>query len=585
MSPDTSVSRVSNSDPTQPSYLRRSASDAHELDKLSFFDELLSIGFLDNDPIRPADNASEPIGSDQPSRNPSVHDVDDDSTVGELDEQDDLERDHQDSLTLDYVGVLPVPNAPNPADSGSTDADPKRVAIDPLQDSGNQDADVQNGNHLATSNDDKAALQLTQPTESLVSEKANHPELGDESSVAARKSTNTISTPAATLSNQNTAESALSSKRPLGNRIDHRRTQNDTATANSKSASEIASELTPVAGIESNPGKQSKRSFDASESRANSEQDAKPASDMLARNRRATRLAERTNGSNDVSEEGSSERENENLVSPATQVVSNTSTDLTQPFSITTSSDFDSSNASTLGSMDPNTPTVTDIRQSSDVGSATSNPTAIAGPGVLSNKTNTVSQTANLPNIAGIQSTSGSPTVSNSTARSETPRGGHASSVSPYQQVKLVQRVLRGLEQLGDGGGQVKLRLHPPELGSLQMTLRIESGQMFAKLEVENSLARDALLSNVQTLRDRLAEQGMQIEAFEVQVGSDSAGSDAGGSNLTQNGGFGSGSRWNEANSRFAQMNANRLSSEAEPTDRNPPTRWTRNNGSLDLTV
>ena len=169
--------------------------------------------------------------------------------------------------------------------------------------------------------------------------------------------------------------------------------------------------------------------------------------------------------------------------------------------------------------------------------------------------------------------------------RSELARSNSGPQISAYQEVKLVQRVLRGVEQLANGGGQVRLRLHPPELGSLQMSLRMEAGQVFAKLEVENSTARDALLNNVQTLRDRMAEQGMNVGAFEVEVSSDSSGSGTSGSNMQRDGGSDSQSRWDNATSRFAQQNGNRLSAEPGPVERTPGAAWTRNNGSLDLTV
>lgn len=113
----------------------------------------------------------------------------------------------------------------------------------------------------------------------------------------------------------------------------------------------------------------------------------------------------------------------------------------------------------------------------------------------------------------------------------------------------------------------------------------MEAGQVFAKLEVENSTARDALLNNVQTLKDRMAEQGMNVAAFEVEVSTDSSGSGMSGSNMQRDGGSDSQSRWDNANSRFAQQNSNRLSAEPGPADRMPGTAWTRNHGSLDLTV
>jgi len=167
--------------------------------------------------------------------------------------------------------------------------------------------------------------------------------------------------------------------------------------------------------------------------------------------------------------------------------------------------------------------------------------------------------------------------------RSEATRGSSSTAISPYQEGKLVQRVLRGLEQLSDGGGQVRLRLHPPELGSLQMSLRIEAGQVFAKLEVESTVARDALLNNVQTLRDRLAEQGMRVGSFEVEVSTDSSGLGTGG-NPRRDGSSGSESRWENATSRFAMQNSNRLQSESANAD-SPSPSWVRTHGSFDQRV
>ncbi len=156
--------------------------------------------------------------------------------------------------------------------------------------------------------------------------------------------------------------------------------------------------------------------------------------------------------------------------------------------------------------------------------------------------------------------------------------------LSRYQESKLVQRVLRGMEQLSQGGGQVRLRLHPPELGTLQMTLRIESNQVSAQLDVENSVARDALLKNMQSLHDRLRDQGLQVERFEVHVRPD-VGSDA---SFSQNNRdqSDSNSRWRTMESRFAAANDNALPARSSDPDSNRSrVAWTRTQGSLDLTV
>lgn len=156
-----------------------------------------------------------------------------------------------------------------------------------------------------------------------------------------------------------------------------------------------------------------------------------------------------------------------------------------------------------------------------------------------------------------------------------------SSPLSRFQQNKLVQRVLKGLEQLSTGGGQVKLRLHPPELGTLQMTLKIEANVMSAHLEVENSLAKEALLNNLQSLRDRLSDQGMSIDRFEVEVRTDSqsgANSSSGESASNRQ------SRRDQPESRYAIYNENRLVNDV-PSEGKQSVAWFRTTGKLDLSV
>lgn len=156
-----------------------------------------------------------------------------------------------------------------------------------------------------------------------------------------------------------------------------------------------------------------------------------------------------------------------------------------------------------------------------------------------------------------------------------------SSPLSRFQQNKLVQRVLKGLEQLSNGGGQVKLRLHPPELGTLQMTLKIEAKVMSAHLEVENSLAKEALLNNLQSLRDRLSDQGMSIDRFEVEVRTDSqSGTNSSSGESASN----RQSRRDQPESRYAIYNENRLVSDA-PSEGKQSVSWFRTTGKLDLSV
>lgn len=237
-------------------------------------------------------------------------------------------------------------------------------------------------------------------------------------------------------------------------------------------------------------------------------------------------------------------------------------------------------------------------------------PTELAGDGILEPITSSGTSNATLPesrtatttgvNATAQGSSSQDPSSSNSSlsgtsisnnstsidARNSTREVVRQSTgpLSRYQESKLVQRVLRGMEQLSQGGGQVRLRLHPPELGTLQMTLRIESNQVSAQLDVENSVARDALLKNMQSLHDRLRDQGLQVERFEVHVRPD-VGSDA---SFSQNNRdqSDSDSRWRTMESRYAATNDNTLPARSSDPDFNRSrVAWTRTQGSLDLTV
>jgi len=84
--------------------------------------------------------------------------------------------------------------------------------------------------------------------------------------------------------------------------------------------------------------------------------------------------------------------------------------------------------------------------------------------------------------------------------------------------VRLLNRVARAFALAQDGSGEVTLRLSPPELGALRLEVKILDGTLVARLETETSSARTALIENLPALRERLAEQGIRIERFDVDL-------------------------------------------------------------------
>lgn len=105
-----------------------------------------------------------------------------------------------------------------------------------------------------------------------------------------------------------------------------------------------------------------------------------------------------------------------------------------------------------------------------------------------------------------------------STTSEKTPGGEQA------ERVRFVQRVARAFQSMGDRNGTIRLALHPAELGSLKLHLSVRNGTMEARVEVETENARNLLVENLPALRERLADQNIKVERFDVEFMNRSAG-------------------------------------------------------------
>jgi flagellar hook-length control protein FliK len=98
-------------------------------------------------------------------------------------------------------------------------------------------------------------------------------------------------------------------------------------------------------------------------------------------------------------------------------------------------------------------------------------------------------------------------------------RDGGSSPITSADQNRFLQRVARAFAAVQQrGGGPLRLRLSPPELGSLRVEIRVEGGLLSARLEAETAMARALLLDNVTTLQERLADQGIRVQQFDVDL-------------------------------------------------------------------
>jgi flagellar hook-length control protein FliK len=92
---------------------------------------------------------------------------------------------------------------------------------------------------------------------------------------------------------------------------------------------------------------------------------------------------------------------------------------------------------------------------------------------------------------------------------------------------RFVGRVAKAVQTAQERGGALHLRLSPPELGSLRLELSMQNGAMTATVETETSAARQVLLDHLPALRERLAEQNIRIERFDVDVRQENSGGQA----------------------------------------------------------
>jgi flagellar hook-length control protein FliK len=96
--------------------------------------------------------------------------------------------------------------------------------------------------------------------------------------------------------------------------------------------------------------------------------------------------------------------------------------------------------------------------------------------------------------------------------------------VSHVDPARFVSRVARAIQTAQDRGTPLLLRLNPPELGSLKLEMSVQQGALSATVEADNQAAMQLLLDNLPTLRERLAEQSIRIERFDVDVRRDGEG-------------------------------------------------------------
>jgi len=98
------------------------------------------------------------------------------------------------------------------------------------------------------------------------------------------------------------------------------------------------------------------------------------------------------------------------------------------------------------------------------------------------------------------------------------------SPAGQVERARFVRRVADAFRAMGDRQGPMRLKLHPPELGSLRLEIQVRSGVLTARAEAETSAARNLILEHLPALRERLAGQDIKIQHFDVDLSDRSSG-------------------------------------------------------------
>jgi len=91
--------------------------------------------------------------------------------------------------------------------------------------------------------------------------------------------------------------------------------------------------------------------------------------------------------------------------------------------------------------------------------------------------------------------------------------------LTPAQRVELVQRVIDRAALLAKGtGGVVRLDLGSPELGSLEMAVKMDDDRVDLRVMTGSDRVREAMMADISRLRDALAVQNVRLGQVEVGV-------------------------------------------------------------------
>lgn len=99
------------------------------------------------------------------------------------------------------------------------------------------------------------------------------------------------------------------------------------------------------------------------------------------------------------------------------------------------------------------------------------------------------------------------------------PATGEAVKSVSHEQILAQVKEQLGKAEFRADDGRVVLRLHPEELGSLRIDVKLDDQRLRLHIVAENPAVREALAANMDSLKETLSRQQIVMERFEVTSG------------------------------------------------------------------
>ncbi|WP_432799459.1 flagellar hook-length control protein FliK [Poriferisphaera sp. WC338] len=107
---------------------------------------------------------------------------------------------------------------------------------------------------------------------------------------------------------------------------------------------------------------------------------------------------------------------------------------------------------------------------------------------------------------------------SNDTSKETPVKGLQLPNTGADNEQQNAARITRGIQTvMNQRGGNLTLRLTPPEMGTVKIQLQIEGAKVNVQLHTQQESARSMLQQQVQQLRQSLEQQGLQVERIGIQ--------------------------------------------------------------------